>query len=284
MSYSGCRSPQGKCSSLGVRLIALRCSHGRVPACARYRSSPHWNPCICGNLYSLAEDYLSNLSQFTRINGVDSEKRPVTVGVPQGSLLGPRLYSIYLNDFPESIKCGKAFLFADDTTIYAIGKNTDDIHIKIQRILNEVYSWCSLNRLSIHYGKTEAMIVSRRPFTGPMQSLTCGNAVIEYKSKSDCLGLRLENRLSWDSQIKKICLSFNGKSKALKKICFLQKHILETIYFKTVLPSMLYGLAVWGSCSPSLFNNLEEIHQRAAKLIHGGSSQQNNGDILAAAN
>ena len=239
---------------------------------------------ICGNLYSLVEDYLSNRSQFTRINGVDSEKRPVTVGVPQGSLLGPRLYSIYVNDFPESIKSGKAYLFADDTTIYAIGKNTDDIHIKLQKILNEVYSWCSQNRLSIHNGKTEAMIVSRRPFVGPMQPLTCGNAVIEYKAKSDCLGLRLDNRLSWESQIKKICLSFNGKIKALKHIRFLQKHILEAIYFKTVLPSILYGLAVWGSCSPSLFNNLEEIHLRAAKLIHGGSAQQNNGDILAAAN
>ena len=73
---------------------------------------------ISGNLYDLLVDCLSNRHQFAHINGASSKIRIVEYGVPQGSLLGPRLIKIYVNDLPGSVKEGWIFLFADDTTKY----------------------------------------------------------------------------------------------------------------------------------------------------------------------
>ena len=91
--------------------------------------------------------------------------------------------------------------------------------------------------------------------------------MIQYKAYSDCLGVRTDSKLSWNDHIKKACKSFNGKIKLMRHLR-LPKEVLETLYFRTIIPSVTYGIAVWGSCSASLFNDLERIHIRAARLIH----------------
>lgn len=82
---------------------------------------------MSGYLFSWLANYLSHRNQFGQISGKKSALQPVKYGVPQGSILGPRLFSIYVNDLPESISYGDLYMFADDTTVYTIGRDTDMI-------------------------------------------------------------------------------------------------------------------------------------------------------------
>ena len=105
------------------------------------------------------------------INGVKSTLRIVNIGVPQGSLLGLRLFAIYVNDLPDATPIGYIHMFADDTTMYYIGKEVEEIIDMLNVMLNDFSHWCERNRLTVHTGKTEAMLISVKPFVGPMRPL-----------------------------------------------------------------------------------------------------------------
>ena len=79
---------------------------------------------FCGDIYDWLVDYLKDRQQFANVNGAESDIRIIIYGVPQGSLLGPWLFSIHVNDLPDFVKSGILFMFADDTTIYSIGKTS----------------------------------------------------------------------------------------------------------------------------------------------------------------
>ena len=102
---------------------------------------------ISGDLFSWLDDYMSARKQFVQLSGYQSGSKTVTYGVPQGSILGPKLFSIFVNDLPESITSGDLFMFADDTTIFTIGKNIDNIILMLQSVLAQLYTWCQSNRL-----------------------------------------------------------------------------------------------------------------------------------------
>ena len=140
-------------------------------------------------------------------------------------------------------------MYADDTTIYVKGDTVDEIVLVLQEVLDQVYTWCLKNRLIIHEGKSEAMILSISPFIGPLKPLKLGEDFIRYISSTACLGVTIDDKLSWSLHTKLICVSFNTKVKKLRRISFLPKSMLETLYFKTVIPSVLYGVVVWGSGS-----------------------------------
>ena len=112
--------------------------------------------------------------------------------------------------FSSGIAGGNVFMFADDTTIYTIGKDINNIILKLQCILDQVYTWCQSNRLIAHESKTEAMIISSQNFIGPLPRLTYGNSTIKYKQSSKCLGLIIDNKLSWQEHIKNVCKSFSN--------------------------------------------------------------------------
>ena len=144
--------------------------------------------------------------QRTQVHTVRSGLRPVRVRVPQGSLLGHRLFATYVN--------------------------------------------------------THRLLLMLMPFIGPMKPLKWGDDIIRYVSSSVCLGATIDNKLSWSQHIKLTCSSFHMKVKMLRRISFLPKSILETIYFKTVIPSVLYGIVIWGSGTK--LRELEVIRIRTA--------------------
>ena len=102
---------------------------------------------ISGNMYNLIVDSLSGRKQFVEIEGQRSSEQEVNFGVPQGSVLGPRLFSIYVNDLPQVPICGKMEMFADDTTLYCVGDSIDDVCSKIQASISEIAKWS--NRMPV---------------------------------------------------------------------------------------------------------------------------------------
>ena len=239
---------------------------------------------ITGDLHEWIIDYLSDRKQYVEINGVRSSIRIVEISVPQGSLLGPRLYAVYANDLPGATVLGYIHMFADDTTIYYIGKEIEEIVDILNLMLKDFEVWCSKNRLTVHTGKTEAMIISARPFTGPMRPIILGKSYIQFTTKTTCLGVVIDNKLSWRPHIDSLHKKYGGKLKFLKRMKGLPTSVLEEVYYKGIVPSVTYGIAVWGTCSISIFNDREQLHIKAAKLIYKIPSETPDLDVLRIAN
>ena len=153
---------------------------------------------LCGDLHEWLMDYLKDRVQYTAVNGHSSNLDEVKYGVPQGSLLGPRLYTIYVNDLPNAITLGDAFMYADDTTLYCVGKNFDQVCLQLNSILEHLLLWSTMNKLCIHPIKSEVMILGKTTFTGPAPPMYFGNNFINVVSHTTCLGLVIDNRLTWE--------------------------------------------------------------------------------------
>ena len=202
---------------------------------------------ISGDLYSLIVSYLRKRKQYTEINGKSSVEEEVLFGVPQGSLLGPKLYTILVNDLPEAITEGEVTLFADDTSIYCIGDNVDKIIDSLNLAMEEVLGWCRRNKLTVHPGKTEAMLLMKKAFMGPLKAIKYGESYISIVDSVKYLVITIDNKLTWDKHISTTCKKFSSKLGALKRMKFLPTNVLEEIYYKTVISGITYCISVWGT-------------------------------------
>ena len=123
---------------------------------------------IARDLAEWIHDYLHCRKQQTQIGEAMSNFQEIMCGVPQGSLLGPRLFSIYTRDLPGAVRSGHVQMYADDTTAYVIQDSVDKVCIALQRTMNEIQEWCRKHKLTAHPEKTKAMILNRQDFSGPL--------------------------------------------------------------------------------------------------------------------
>ena len=172
---------------------------------------------MSGNLYNLIIDYLSGRKQYVEIEGQRSTEADVRFGVPQGSILGPRLFSIYVNDLSEVPSSGNLEMFADDTTFYCSGDSVDDVCANIQSSLEEIAKWCNRNYLTIHPEKIEVMLLTRINFIGPLRPIKLGDNVINFVSHSHSLGFNIDNLLNWGHHVKDLETSMAKKVKQLRR-------------------------------------------------------------------
>ena len=207
-----------------------------------------------GNLLDWLTSYLKDRKQFASVNGYCSQTKMVSYGVPQGSLLGPRLFTYYVNDLGDSVTEGNLALYADDTTLYVIGNNVDEVVDGLNRALFEIYNWCRNNKLTMHAGKTEAMIISFRTFCGPLKPIKLGDKIVNFVSETRCLGVTIDSKLSWNNHSEHLCKSFGKKVKQIRRFKYLPTSTLETIYFTSIVPTATYCNLVWGTSSSSLMN------------------------------
>ena len=125
------------------------------------------------------ESYLHNRDQAVRFNGELSPSYPITAGVPQGSVLGPTLLSMYINDLPQSIVLVDSVLFANDTTIYATGTGIDDITAKLNTAMSRISFWISENGLRLNTQNTKSMLIHPPSKHPPPLVASCNNSLIE---------------------------------------------------------------------------------------------------------
>ena len=121
--------------------------------------------------------------------------------------------------------------------------------------------------MTINVDKTEAMIMKRKRFIGPLVPIEIGKQIVKYKEVSKVLGVYIDNRLEWDSHIDKVYKEYSGMIAMLRKASFLPAKTLEEIYYKIVIPKVTYGMLVWGTCTQNIFGRIEKQRVRAAKLI-----------------
>ena len=160
-------------------------------------------------------------------------------------------------------------MYADDTTIYTTAPSLDNVAEKLNAILEKLYEWCCRNQLSPHPGKAEYMLLTRgRHFVGLLQQISIGGNTVKLVESFRCLGVQLDNELKWDTRANELTKSYTKKLNLLRSMHFLPVKPRTDFYFKVILLSVTYGIAVWVSCGSTLFTELEKTHVRVAKIIY----------------
>ena len=162
------------------------------------------------------KSYLSERQQFTVLNGTKSDMLPVSYGIPQGSVLGPTLFTVFTNDLPSSVQLGSLYMFADDTTVFCIGDSADMAITQLNKALQEVYIWCLDNQLTPHPGKSEAMLLSVGNPMGPIALAFIGGSNLRWVMKTRLLGMTVDHKLTWALHALDIKKSFATKLDLLK--------------------------------------------------------------------
>ena len=168
------------------------------------------------NFTGWLKSYLKGRTQTVIANDTSSEPGIVTCGVPQGSILGPLLFLCYVNDMPISVKC-KLLLYADDSALIISGTDPKQIAEELSKALEECRQWLMDNKLSLHLGKTEAMIFGSKKKLNKVESfkVRCGDVEINNVKKVKYLGLVIDDDLSGESAITNILKKANSRLKFL---------------------------------------------------------------------
>ena len=158
---------------------------------------------IRGPAYTWFESYLENRQQFVTINGKDSSTSPLTYGVPQGSILGPLLFIIYINDLPGISNLAKFILYADDANIIITGSCHEEVYSKARELSNELVHWVNINGLSLNLKKTIYMTFGGTRKTSN-ERFFIGDTEIEHKTETRFLGVIIDDKLTWSKHISAI--------------------------------------------------------------------------------
>ena len=215
------------------------------------------------------ENYLSNRKQIVRIEGVKSSALPVKIGVPQGSIIGPFLFIVYINDLLVYIRnCdSELILYADDTILYCSAASVDDAITRNQIGCTRLEKWCNNNRLTVNTAKTKHMFISSdKDTTGKYVTMYDEN--LENVCKYNYLGVIIDNKLSFkefvDDKYKKVNLRVYQLGKIRK---YISADTACTIYKQTIVPLLDYCDFMIESSPVTRYNRLENLQERALKYI-----------------
>ena len=228
---------------------------------------------VRGKSHNLLKSYLSGRTQRTKIKNVFSELASILWGVPQGSVLGPLLFLIFINDLPGASDLF-SWLFADDTALALSSDNIQDLEIRFNCEVKKVHNWLLANRLSVHYmDKTQFMIVQapnkkNRATTSSNFKLFMGNHEIERTDNYKYLGILIDDKLSWDLQIDKLCSKLSSVCGVLSKVRhYLDRESLMLIYNSLFDSRLRYGILAWGTSSEQKLSKLRVLQNRAVRFI-----------------
>ena len=222
---------------------------------------------IGGNLLSFLQNYLSNRYQSVVVEGQKSEPGLIRAGVPQGSVLGPLLFLVYINDLPNNID-SHIKLFADDTTLYI----DVDSHERAANVLNsdlvQIKSWAKQWLVNFSAPKTKLMTCSFRNNDNP--SIIFDDVILPETKSHKHLGLTLSNNLSWSEHINTILKSVSPMADVLKKLKYkLDRDTLEQIYFSFIRPKLEYASHIWDNCNVIDAKALEDFQLNIARIVTG---------------
>ena len=164
---------------------------------------------IQGKVYGWLENYLKDRFQCTIANEIISNTEPITCGVPQGSVCGPLLFLIYINDLSKALTSCKVSLYADDTVIYIAHNNVNEGIGLIQNDLNNLVNWCTENKVTINSKKTKYCIYGMRSNVKRSKSidteLSLNNCVLDRVCSYKYLGFILDDHLNFNKHIAEMC-------------------------------------------------------------------------------
>ena len=225
---------------------------------------------IRGTAYKWIKSYLENREQFVSVNGKNSTKKQITYGVPQGSILGPLLFVIYINDIPNICNFAKFILYADDANIIITGNNFGEIEDKISNLTTALLGWVNNNGLLLNLRKTNYMIFSRKRIHHNI-NLTMAGVPIERKSEARFLGVIIDDKLTWSRHIKTIKLKMSrylGIMYRIKSLLPIQARL--QLYHSFVQSHINFCCLVWGFSAKSNIESLFASQKKGLRAVMPG--------------
>jgi len=202
---------------------------------------------IDGDLLSWFKDYLTGRSQRVVINGQHSSWTTITAGVPQGSVLGPLLFLIYINDMLSNISHVHTRLFADDTCLFVEVENRHDATVMMNDDLSRVQEWADKWLIDFSAPKTKVLTISNKPDKNENPPIMFTGQNIAEVDSHIYLGLQISADLKWHKHIDGICAKARKKLNAMLPLKYkLDRNSLQTMYTSFVQSSLEYALTVWG--------------------------------------
>lgn len=224
---------------------------------------------LTGAAYDMLKSYLSNRMQVVQIGKSQSSLKPINFGVPQGSILGPLLFTIYINNISKIGLTGDVTLYADDTCLFYSGRSINDLINQAQKDLDSLNVWFQRNLLTINISKSNYIIfASKNKNIENHTPLNINNISLNRVEKEKYLGLYLDSKLTWRPHIQKIKAKITSLMGMLRGIVrLLPLNVRHTIYSSLVRPHFDYLIELWGAAAKTNLSVLQISQNKLLKVL-----------------
>ena len=219
---------------------------------------------------SWIRSYMTNRVCRTFVNSKLSSESSISCGVPQGSLLGPLLFIIYVNDLVECVESCKIQLYADDTVLYFSHSSINNIELALNSDLKNVYNWMCQNKLTVNCQKTECMLLGSKHMLSKenVLQITLHKSPLNQVRLFKYLGMICDENLNWNYHIENMLQKIGKMVGFLGRLRrSLSESILNTIYRSLILPLFDYGDVIYSSSFTKYTDKLQKLQNRAARII-----------------
>lgn len=211
--------------------------------------------------------YLTNRKLLVKIDKEMSEKYNVNIGTPQGSILGPLLFLMFVNDLPQHFKSARVYMYADDTSFIVSAKELTELRDEVNGILQLFDNWCYKNRLIINYDKTVCInFKTKQKNINFNFNLSFNNYPLTLQTETKFLGILLDENISWSKHIDQLCSKLVQSCFAISNLKNnLDKKSLLSVYYALVYSKLSYNIIVWGQSVDT--NRIFILQKRILRII-----------------
>ena len=218
----------------------------------------------------LLESYLTNRHQYVQINDSKSSLRPITCGVPQGSVLGPLLFILYINDLVNACSTGRIRIFADDTAVYFVCSNIHELIQLVTEIMEHLDIWFSANLLTLNTDKSYFCIfrTTQNHINNLPDEIVFNDKSIKRASSIKYLGITLDEFLNWNEHVANIIKSLNSLFSVFYNIRrYLTFEHIKVIYYTMVYSRIKYGICAYGFAKKENMDKVQILQNKLLKVL-----------------
>ena len=239
---------------------------------------------IRGNIHNWFRDYLTNRTQSVTLFNQFSPSKVIKYGVPQGSVLGPILFLLYINDLPNIFKNFKTILFADDSTLCLSGQNPVDMFHVANAELSTFHRWCLSNRMTVNLTKTFYMFFTNKSINLlPPLLLNC--SIIKKVTQHTLLGVTFDDTLTFKPHLSDLCLRL---SRIISLLYYVKDivplYVVKILYNAHALPVISYCLPIWCNTYPTHLIPLFRLQKKILRIINNTGYYEHTQPLFKASN
>ena len=223
---------------------------------------------VRGVVIKLLKSYLTERKQFVQVNNKKSSEIDIKHGVPQGSILGPLLFLIYINDLPDQVQHGRMVLFADDSNLITTGKKCEELEIQTFIELANIKQWFEKNGLVLNTNKSNFILFKNKNKPDLEPSIILGDDPLERARFSKFLGIGIDESLTWDYHTDTLCGQLSSSIFLLRQMrSYCEKDLLTLLYHSLFASKARYGIEHWGGGPAYNMERVLVLQKRAVRIL-----------------